>query len=432
VTNNVKLIISFAVGAAFLLVVAATAVTFINHVDSILSDVGLYNLQINQVADAANAIRVHPDRQRANLARLDDLEKWSRADFEHAQIASARRQLERGAPARALDELEKLSEHYRKASGEANDRLQTLHFRAIHGAIILMSAGVVLLATVMVLVRRWFLGPVFDVYEAIHLTVSNHPRQPLPKSEMGELLAPMRELMTQIKQLEDRAALAERFATAGEVSARISQNLRNLIHSVRTLATRERNASDVAPSAKAGFDSIIFTTKTMDHWAGSLVNATRPLELRACPQSIEPVIRNAVSLLNPLLAERAIRVEFNPTDSLADVHLDRDLFEQALVAIMQNAIDASPDESRIIIRTANGPNKMVVVTVQDEGEGMSEEVRRRAFDPHFTKRKDGVGLGLTYAQKIVELHGGKIDLASQPQKGTRVHIYLPAAPQEKL
>jgi signal transduction histidine kinase len=431
VTNNIKLIISFAVGAAYLLAVAATAVTFINHVDSILGDVGLYNLQIKQVADAANAIRVHPDRQRANLARLDDLEKWARTDFERAEIAKARRELEGRAPARALDELEKLSEHYRKATGEANDRLQTLHFRAIHGAIILMSLSIVLLGAIMVLVRRWFFGPLIDVYEAMHLTITNDPRQPLPKSDLGQVMAPVCELMTQIKQVEERATRAERFATAGEASARISQNLRNLIHSVSLLATRERNASDATPGVKAAFDSVVATTKTMDHWAGSLVNATRPLELRACSQSVEPVIRNTISILNPFLAERAIRAEFNPADSLSDVQLDRDLFQQAFVAIMQNAIDASPDETRILIRAANGPNKMVVVTVQDEGEGMSEDVRRRAFDPHFTKKKEGVGLGLTYALKIVELHGGRIDLESQLHKGTRVHIYLPAAAQAK-
>ena len=278
---------------------------------------------------------------------------------------------------------------------------------------------------IMVLVRRWFLGPLLGVHDAIHLTIAGDPQQPRPKSEMAELLAPVHELAAQARQLEERAIRAERLAAAGETSTRVGQNLRTLIHSLRTMAKNKRNAEHVDPSAKAAFDYVVATTGAMEHWVGSLVNSTRPLELRACRQSIEPVIRDSISLLNPLLSERAIAVEFNPPDSLPDVHLDRALFEQAFVAVVRNAIDTSPDEGRVTVMTATSPNEMVTVTVMDEGEGMEEEVRKHAFDPFFTKKKDGVGLGLTLAQKIVELHGGKIDIVSEPTNGTRVHIYLP-------
>jgi len=157
------------------------------------------------------------------------------------------------------------------------------------------------------------------------------------------------------------------------------------------------------------------------------VNTTRPLELKACRQTLEPVIRDSISLLVPLLLERSIAIDFEPADSLPDVLLDRPLFEQALVAVLKNALDASPDESRNIVTTTSGPADTVRVTVADEGEGMSDEVCRRACDPFFTKRKDGVGLGLTYVRRIVELHVGKLTLESEAKKGTRVHIDLPAA-----
>lgn len=430
-TNSAKLSISFSVSAAFLLAVGAAAVLFIDHVNSILSDTGFYNLQITQVSETAAAIRVHPERRRPNLAQLDDLEKWARTDFEHSQVEKARRDLERSAPEDALGELETLSAYYRKANGEAHQQLLTIHQRAIQGAILLMSSGVVLLALMMVLVRRWLLGPLFDVHDAIQLAIAGDQQQPGPKGEIGEIVAPVRELAGRVKQLEDRAARSERLAAAGEMSMRVGQNLRNLIRSIRTLAAYERDATSVSPDAKAAFHSMIATTETMDRWAGSLVNATRPLDLQACRQSVEPVIRDSISLLHPSLSERSIKVDFKPSDSLPDVHLDRHMFEQVLVAVVQNALDASPDESRIAIMTATSPNDMVVVTVTDEGEGMNEEVRKHAFDPFFSKKKDGVGLGLPYALKIVELHGGKIDIDSEPMKGTRVHIYLPAAARKK-
>ena len=428
VTNSAKLSLSFSVGAAFLLAVGAAAVLVIDHVNSILGDISFYNLQIDQVAETITAIRVHPERCHPNLVRVDDLQKWARTDFERTQIANARRELERPtAPGDAIGDLEQLSAYYRKAVEEDHQQLLVIHQRAVQGAIILMSGSVVLLVAIMVLVRRWFLGPLFDVQEAIQLAIAGDPGQPLPHSEMGELVAPVRELAGKIRQLEDRASRAERQATAGDASTRVGQNLRNLIHSVRSMAQRERKAEQIDASAKAAFDYIIATSEMMDHWVGSLVNATRPLELQACRQSVEPVIRDSVSSLGPLLAERAIKVEFKPAESLPDVQLDRVVFEQALVAILKNAIDASPDESCITVTMNYGNSEMVTVSIHDEGEGMSEEVRQHAFDPFFTKKKDGVGLGLAYAQKIVELHGGKIEIESKPGKGTRVHVHLPPA-----
>lgn len=427
-TNSAKLSFSFSVAAAFLLAVGAAAVLLIDHVNSILGDVGFYNLQTDQVAETITAIRVHPDRRHPNLVRLDDLQKWARTDFEHTQIANARLELERPtSPGNAIGELEELSAYYRKAAEEAYQQLLVIHQRAVQGAIILMSSGVVLLVAIMLLVRHWFLGPLFDVDEAIQLTIAGAPGQPLPNSELGQLMAPVRELAGKIGQLEDRVSRAERQATAGDASTRVGQNLRNLVHSLRSVAKRERKVEQIDASAKAAFDYIIATTETMDHWVGSLVNATRPLELQACCQSIEPVVRDSCSLLHPLLSEHAIQVEIKPADSLPDVQLDRVVFEQALVAVLKNAIDASPDESCITVTMNYGNSEMVTVSVHDEGEGMSEEVRKHAFDPFFTKKKDGVGLGLAYAQKIVELHGGKIEIESKPGKGTRVHIHLPPA-----
>ena len=207
----------------------------------------------------------------------------------------------------------------------------------------------------------------------------------------------------------------------------MGQNLRNLVLSMRTMAQRKRSAENIDPGTKATFDHVIASANAMDRWVTSLVNASRPLELKACQHALEPVIRDSVSLLNPLFLERRVTVDFEPADDLPDVQLDRPLFEQALVAILKNAMDASLDGGRIVVVTTRCQNDMVRVTVADEGEGMSEEVRQRACDPFFTKKRDGVGLGLTYAQRIIDLHGGKIEIESEMDKGTRIHLDLPIA-----
>jgi signal transduction histidine kinase len=373
------------------------------------------------------ALRLHPESTRQNLDHLDDLKHLARTEREANAIVNVRQTIERGAPSpQDISELEQLSDYYRTSSDQAHQQLVTFHQWAVQGVIILMGGGTLLLVGMMVMVRRWFIGPLFDVHEAIHLAVANDPTRPLPNNEMRELMAPVCKLAAKTKDLDSRTARAERLASAGEASTRVGQNLRNLIQSLRTTAQRERNTAGVDPAAKAAFENIISTANAMDRWVTSLVNTTRPLDLKACRQTLEPVIRDSVSLLVPLLLERSITIDFDPADTLPDVLLERPLFEQALVAVLKNALDASPDESRIVVTTTGGPDGTARITIADEGEGMSDEVRRRACDPFFTKRKDGVGLGLTYVQRIVELHGGKLALESEPKMGTRVHIDLPA------
>lgn len=425
-TNSAKLSTSFSIAALYLLAVGAGSVFLIDHVNHILEDVGFYNLQTRQAAETMTALRLHPENARQTLTRIDDLKRLARTELEANEIANARQAIESGAPvSQAIAHLEQLSEYYCKIAEQAHGQLVSIHEWAIDGAIILMGGGTVLLLGMMVLVRRWFISPLFDVHEAIQLALADDPTRPLPRNEMFDLLAPVCDLVAKAKQLGARAARAERSASAGEACTRVSQNLRNLVDSVRTVARHRCEMEGTEPNAKAAFEYIVSTANAMDRWVTSLVNTSRPLELKACRQSIEPVIRDAVSLLDPLLLERHITVDFEPADSLPDVPLDRPLLEQALVAVLKNAMDASPDETHIVITTTVNLPDMIRVTFADDGEGMSEEVQRRACDPFFTKRENGVGLGLTYVQRIVTLHAGKMTIESQVKQGTRIHIDLP-------
>jgi signal transduction histidine kinase len=203
--------------------------------------------------------------------------------------------------------------------------------------------------------------------------------------------------------------------------------MRSLLAAIHSLAHYERNAPDVAPDAKLAFDHIIATTDTLQRWVRDITHTVRPFELKPVRQQIEPIIHDSLALLNPRISEKAIEVEFEPQDDLPAVHLDRTLFEQALVAIVTNAIDASPHNGRIAIVTVGTENGTVTVRIEDEGAGMNAEIKKRIFDQFFTTKPQAAGLGLTIADKIVALHGGKIEIDSQPEKGTRVSIHLPTA-----
>jgi nitrogen fixation/metabolism regulation signal transduction histidine kinase len=134
------------------------------------------------------------------------------------------------------------------------------------------------------------------------------------------------------------------------------------------------------------------------------------------------------------LATRANRIEVETTASadVPEIAIDRTLFARALTNIIENAVHAMPAGGRISVATTvrpigRGADRRVVVTVADTGIGMDADAVARIFEPYFSTRAAGTGLGLTIAKRNVELNGGTIDVESQRGVGTTVTITLPAA-----
>ena len=97
------------------------------------------------------------------------------------------------------------------------------------------------------------------------------------------------------------------------------------------------------------------------------------------------------------------------------------------MAVITNAIEASPQGGCIRICTRPGTKGQAVVQIEDEGDGMSEDIKQRAFDAFYTTKPHSTGLGLTVAHVVVTRHGGNIMIETPPDHGTRVTIELPAA-----
>jgi two-component system sensor histidine kinase HydH len=118
-----------------------------------------------------------------------------------------------------------------------------------------------------------------------------------------------------------------------------------------------------------------------------------------------------------------VRVDYKkpPSDTL--IHADDRQLEQLLINLILNAAHASEDGG-VIHLGINGGTRRVRLTVRDEGRGMTAEVRSRAFEPFFTTKARGTGLGLSICRRIVEFHGGDIELDSQVVHGTTVTVTL--------
>ncbi len=430
-TIRSKLSVAFSIAATFLLAVGIVAIVLIGQLNPLLEEIGRAHLRLNQVADVISALRLHPEQTPQNLARVGDLESSTRTDAERNLARAAREDVTRDPTlSGTIDKLQQLADGYRQDAIAALNQLVVIHRRAVFWTTVFITEGVLLLCIIMFLVRAWLLKPMLALRDASHRIAGGDWQQRAnapPTGEFAELANSINQIAASRNELAERAAKSERFAAVGEACSHVAHNMRSLLAAIHSLAHYQRGAPNITPDVKETFNQILATTDTLERWVRDVMNSVRPFEPKPVRQQLEPVIHDSLALLTPRISEKAIAVEWKSQDDLPAVHLDRPLFEQALVAIVSNAIDASPRKGRIIVAAENGENGMVIVCIEDEGAGMSAEIHRRAFDHFFTTKPQAAGLGLTIAHKIVALHGGKIEIDSQPDQGTRVRIHLPAS-----
>jgi two-component system sensor histidine kinase HydH len=150
----------------------------------------------------------------------------------------------------------------------------------------------------------------------------------------------------------------------------------------------------------------------------------RVQELKLAPTDLNAVVEDLCDFYEPQASTQGIVVRTQFAPDLPRLPIDADLFKQAVLNLMLNAEHAMPEGGELIMTTRR-EDRWGVFEVTDTGVGMDEDVRARIFDPFFSTRPAGSGLGLPTTRKIVESHGGSIEVYSVPGKGSRFSIRLP-------
>lgn len=150
--------------------------------------------------------------------------------------------------------------------------------------------------------------------------------------------------------------------------------------------------------------------------------------LELTPQLLKDVVDEIVDFAGPSAVKANITIKtFLPAD-LPLIRLDRDLFKQALLNLILNAEQAMPQGGELTIQAESCGNE-VALSFIDTGIGMTPDVRAKIFRPFFSTRASGSGLGLPTTRKIIEAHHGRIEVESEPQRGTKFTMRLPTAVQ---
>jgi signal transduction histidine kinase len=200
----------------------------------------------------------------------------------------------------------------------------------------------------------------------------------------------------------------------------LSLNLQLLAEDFETAETpRERRALDRVSRLSDECRKLVDLSNDFLRFA-------RLRELHAKPTALDEVVARLIDFLGPTAQKRGVEINWLRAPDLPAVCLDCDLFEQALLNLMLNAEQAMPDGGTLTLIGRSG-GASVFLDVIDTGVGIAPETMTKLFRPFHTTKPDGSGLGLATTRKIVTAHGGTIEVQSEPGRGTKFTIALPAA-----
>jgi len=253
--------------------------------------------------------------------------------------------------------------------------------------------------------------------------------QPLPPPEGGCVLT-LRDL-SEARASEVRQEHLDQLAYAGQATQSFAHEVRgplnNIAMGVQYLASR-LPADDALQQAigkiQAECNRLSALMYDMLAWA-------KPIEPQLEPTDLAALLKRLLNRWSTKILQRNVRLNFTIA-ACPPVSADPRLIEQVFVNLIENALQAMPAGGHLAVNllpAQRGPQGRVVeVKIGDDGPGISEEVRRRIFDPYFTTKPDGTGLGLAICKRLVTIHRGAISVDSFPNTGTIFTVTLPALP----
>jgi PAS domain S-box-containing protein len=228
-------------------------------------------------------------------------------------------------------------------------------------------------------------------------------------------------------QMRERLAHNEKIAALGRMAAQVAHEVKNPLAGLRlySLHLKSKIAGKIPAAEEALVDKIIDGIDRLSDTTEQVLSFARPITVTLSPVDLNRIITASLALVEPQLSTKKIKVELNLSESGAPFLLDEAAMRSTLINLMLNSIQAMSEGGELNVSTTTG-DQGLLLEITDTGCGMTEEQAKHIFEPYYTTKSQGLGLGLFFAATVIEQHSGSVDVKSQAGKGTKIIITLPS------
>jgi two-component system sensor histidine kinase HydH len=235
--------------------------------------------------------------------------------------------------------------------------------------------------------------------------------------------------LAELSRLQGERMAQERLSVLGEAAGVVAHEVRNPLGAILNVVAVLKREPGLGPVGSSAVAILEEEATRLEDIVRDLLDVVRPFEVRPRPLHLGELARRTATLLQPVCEAMEASVRVEEAAELPLVRADETLLQLALTNLLRYALRSSPPGGVVRLALASATDGLSLV-MEDQGAGLSGADARRVFEPFFTSRSTGAGLGLTVVRRVVLAHGGRIDVRERPSGGARFELFLPLGPSE--
>ena len=289
-------------------------------------------------------------------------------------------------------------------------------------------SGILLVAVLGSVIARSITAPVKQLVEVTEQIAAGDLKAEATvktRDEIGALASSINEMTGELQRSRDRLVQSEKLAAVGQLAAGIAHEIRNPLTSVKMIVQLLKRRLQDDEAGLESVQAVLDEINRLEVIINGLLDFARPMELDLRTASVADVMNDVLKFMEADLRHRKIKL-VNQTDMMPpESMLDTDRIKQVFMNVILNSMQAMPEGGELAINYHyDAESHRAQVEVSDTGNGMSQEVLTRVFEPFFSTKTGGTGLGLANVRKIMEQHGGDIQIESTEGQGTKVIVSI--------
>jgi len=241
--------------------------------------------------------------------------------------------------------------------------------------------------------------------------------------------------ITRIKRMEQKIMHLDKLAALGRFSSSMAHEIRNPLTGIAAGIQYLKRAGSIPDDQMENVTFILDEVNRIDRLIGDIMNVVRIGDLMYENIRIETLLKNCIVAVKDLADQKNVQITTDFPRRSRPVIIDNDRITQVMINLIKNAIEASSEKEDVFIRVSfpedvsdvlfDDVRDYVIIEVQDHGVGLADDEKQKIFEPFFSTKQTGTGLGLYVSHSIIERHGGYIFVESSPGAGSSFTVYLP-------